>query len=328
MLFFIVCACFALFPAQVLWGAQSGLALCLNAVIPSLLPFMFVSSCIIKSGFSKPLGIIFSKVLTPLTGISPIGCVCFITGILGGYGAGAKAVLECFREGQITKEEAEKLLPICNNAGPLFVIGTIGISFFGDRAVGVNLFLVQALSILICACLFGGSFSNREETFSKGLDEYKKNKPSLGKLVTSAAVQSGSAIITACVFVITFSAVLEIFPLGRYSFLCGIAEVTRGCSELSRFGYDALPLISAFVAWGGLSVHFQADALTEGSFSMKNYYIVKLAVSLIAFVITKICFNDLSLIFFASTGVLALMLIKNFVSKYARQHGFRQQRHS
>ena len=82
--------------------------------------------------------------------------------------------MEGFREGQITKEEAEKLLPICNNAGPLFVIGTIGISFFGDRAVGVNLFLVQVLSILICACLFGGSFSDREETFSKCLDAYKK----------------------------------------------------------------------------------------------------------------------------------------------------------
>ncbi len=328
MLFFIVCACFALFPAQVLWGAQSGLALCLNAVIPSLLPFMFVSSCIIKSGFSKPLGIIFSKVLTPLTGISPIGCVCFITGILGGYGAGAKAVSECFREGQITKEEAEKLLPICNNAGPLFIIGTIGISFFGGKGVGINLFLVQVLTVLICASLFGGSFPMQKETFSESLEEYKKNKPSIGKLVTGAAVQSGGAIITACVFVITFSAVLEIFSLGSYSFLYGIAEVTRGCSELSRYGYDALPLISAFVAWGGLSVHFQADALTEGSFSMKNYYLVKFLASIIAFAITKICFNDLSLIFFASAGVLALMLIKNFVSKHARQHGFRQQRHS
>ena len=184
------------------------------------------------------------------------------------------------------------------------------------------------MSILICACLFGGRFLKQKETFSASLDEYKKNKPSLGKLVTSAAVQSGSAIITACVFVITFSAVLEIFPLGEYSFLCGIGEVTRGCSEVSRYGYDALPLISAFVAWGGLSVHFQADALTEGSFSMKNYYLVKLVASLIAFFITKICFNDLSLIFFVSAGILALMLIKNFVSKHARQHGFRQQRHS
>ncbi len=328
MLFFIVCACFALFPAQVLWGAQSGLALCMNAVIPSLLPFMFVSSCIIKSGFSRPLGIIFSKVISPLTGISPVGCICFVTGLLGGYGAGAKAVLESFEAGQITKEEAEKLLPICNNAGPLFVIGTIGISFFGGKSVGVNLFLVQVLCALICACLFGGSFSEKKETFSESLNEYKKNKPSLGKLVTSAAVQSGSAIITACVFVITFSAVLEIFPLGQYSFLCGIGEVTRGCSELSRYGYDALPLISAFIAWGGLSVHFQADALTGGVFSMKNYYLVKLAASLIAFVITKICFNDLSLILFASTGILALMLVKNLVSKHARQHGFRQQRHS
>ena len=60
MLFFVICACFALFPAQVLAGAQSGLALCINAVIPSLLPFMLFSACIIKSNFSRPLGALLS----------------------------------------------------------------------------------------------------------------------------------------------------------------------------------------------------------------------------------------------------------------------------
>ena len=103
MLFFVVCACFALFPDKVLSGAQNGLALCINAVIPSLLPFMLVSSCIIKSGFSVPLGRFTGKILTPLTGISEDGCICFITGLLGGYGAGARAVYESYAAKRISK---------------------------------------------------------------------------------------------------------------------------------------------------------------------------------------------------------------------------------
>ena len=89
MLFFVICAVFALYPENVLSGAQNGLALCLNAVIPSLLPFFVISGCIIKSNFARPLGAMLSKILSPITGISGQGCVCFITGLIGGYGAGA-----------------------------------------------------------------------------------------------------------------------------------------------------------------------------------------------------------------------------------------------
>ena len=121
MLFFVICSAFALFPEQVLCGAQNGLALCINAVIPSLLPFMLVSSCIIKSKFSRPLGAVLERVLGTLTGMSSAGCVCFITGILGGYGAGARSVVESYREKQISKKEAQRLLAFCNNAGPLFI---------------------------------------------------------------------------------------------------------------------------------------------------------------------------------------------------------------
>ena len=333
MLFFVVCVCFALFPAQVLWGAQNGLALCINAVIPSLLPFIFISSCIIKSGFSKPLGIVFSKILTPLTKISPIGCVCFVTGILGGYGAGAKAVCESFKQGQISKEEAQRLLPVCNNAGPLFIIGTIGINFFSDKTVGVILFMIQILTALLCASFFGGSAKKQSEKLCDSIKTYKKNKPSLGKLVTEAAGDCANAIAAVCVFVITFSALTEIIPFGKYSFLSGIIEITKASAQLSREGYAALPMISAFIAWGGLSVHFQANAITEGCFSMKNYYVVKLISAMISYAIAKICLGDMNVLLLVCSVTVATMafwgIIRNLFSpEPSRQHGFRQQRHS
>lgn len=333
MLFFVVCACFALFPEQVLSGAQNGLALCINAVIPSLLPFMLVSSCVIKSNFSRPLGALLSKVLSPLTGISPSGCVCFVTGLFGGYGAGARAVFESYEEKQISKEEAERLLAFCNNAGPLFIIGTVGIGFFASKSVGALLFFVQVITALICARVLGGGYTSKRLKLSEEWDFYKKNKPPAGELITASAIESGSAIINACVFVITFSAILEILPFGEYSFLAGILEVTRGTAELSRLGTRMLPFISALLSWGGMSVHFQASALCKSQFRTKIYYIGKVLASIIAFLITKaVCadtyiFAFLSLIFIAL--IMCVFVIKFiFFPKDTQRHVFRQRQRS
>lgn len=333
MLFFVVCACFALFPGQVLAGAQNGLALCINAVIPSLLPFMLISTCVIKSGFSRPLGRLLSKILTPLTGITPSGCVCFITGLLGGYGTGARAVYESLKEKQISYNEAERLLAFCNNAGPLFVIGTVGISFFSSKSVGITLFLIQVVTSVICARILSGNFKGESQSIGREWEFYKKNKPSLGELITSSAIESGSAIVNACVFVITFSAILEILPFGEYTFLAGILEVTRGSAELSREGTRALPLISALLSWGGVSVHFQAAALCKGEINTKIYYIGKVTAAVIAYILTKLICADVYVFLFYSVLCIGLMVIWGvfrllFSPKGTQPRGFRQRRHS
>lgn len=333
MLFFVICACFALFPAEVVNGAQSGLALCINALIPSLLPFMVISSCIIASGFSRPLGALLSKILTPITGISSAGCVCLVTGLIGGYGTGARAVLESYKKNYITKEESEKLLAFCNNAGPLFIMGTVGISFFSSKSIGLMLFTVQIITALICARVFGGNCADEKMSVPQIWSDYKKNKPSMGGLVSRAAIESGYAIVTACVFVITFSAILEIIPLGSYGALSGIIEVTRGCGEASRMGTKALPFVSALLYWGGISVHFQANALTEGNFSMKKYYTGKIIGCMVAYLVTSIVCSDLNILMATGIVVIAATLIfiiikRLFFSKYVLPHVFRPRRHS
>lgn len=333
MLFFIVCACFAFFPEKVLYGAQTGLALCINVVIPSLLPFMLVSLCVIKSKFSRPLGALVGKVLTPVTNMSSDGCICFITGIFGGYGAGARAVYESYKQKRISLEEANRLFAFCNNAGPLFIIGTVGISFFTSKMIGITLLFVQIITALICARLFCGNIQTGRVSIREEWDFYKKNKPSFGELVISSAIDSGSVILNVCVFVITFSAVLEILPFGEFPFLSGILEVTRGVAELSRMGTSALPLISALIAWGGISVHLQADSLSGGLFSKKLYYTGKVCAATIAFFITKVTGADLYVLLFALITITALLLIINiiknlFFPKYTRQRECRQQPHS
>ena len=328
MLFFVICAAFALFPDKVISGAASGAALCINAVIPSLLPFMLVSSCLIKSGFSRPLGSILSKIISPFTGLGSHGCVCLLTGLIGGYGAGARAVFDSFAEGQISKTEAERLLAFCNNAGPLFVIGTVGIGFFSDVRAGAALYIMLVISSLICAAIAGGE--GECKTLREEWEFYRKNKPPAGRLISDCAVSSACAMGTVCVFVITFSAVINLLPTDN-AIPAGIIEVTCGLRELSRGGASALPAAAALLSWGGLSVHFQASALCGGKFSMKKYYIGRVFMAIVSFTLMYIYCCDTYVFALALTVISAVLICKGIIGVYRaqpRQSAVRQRQRS
>ena len=51
-------------------------------------------------------------------------------GILSGYPTGAKIISDFRKRNICTKVECERLLAYTNNSGPLFIIGTVGSSFF------------------------------------------------------------------------------------------------------------------------------------------------------------------------------------------------------
>lgn len=53
---------------------------------------------------------------------------------------GAKIVTNFRKENLCTKEEAERLITFTNNSGPLFIVGTVGISLFGNSSVRIIAF--------------------------------------------------------------------------------------------------------------------------------------------------------------------------------------------
>lgn len=66
-----------------------------------------------------------------------IGGYAFIMGIISGYPVGAKIVTEFRKNGNCSRAEAERLLSFTNNSGPLFIIGTIGVSMFGNTLIRI-----------------------------------------------------------------------------------------------------------------------------------------------------------------------------------------------
>lgn len=95
-------------------------------------------------------------------------CSCaarvLLVGFLGGFAPAANASAEAVRSGQMTPEEADRLLPACVCSGPSFVILTVGQTLLGSTEVGVLLFLAQITANYLCAALLSRlSRTNRNE---------------------------------------------------------------------------------------------------------------------------------------------------------------------
>lgn len=282
MIGLLLCLALIAFPDGALRGAGVGLSICLKAVVPSLLPFMLLSSIAVSSGGGEKLGKVLSPVLKPLLHIDENISLCFVTGLLGGYPCGGRLVGQMAEEGIISKHDAEKALAFCNNSGPLFIIGTVGSAVYSSTKIGLLLYGCHVFGAAAAAFIFGRKLSGKSSRFEK------KSYPSFASLTGKAARESSAAIISVCALIITFSALIEALGLWRIAPLVGLIEVSRGTALLGQYGLKALPLAAAYISWGGLSVHFQTEAVTEG-LSKKYYYMGKVISSAASGIAMALC---------------------------------------
>lgn len=95
----IICTLLLIFSRECADGALSGIEMCINVLIPSLFPFMAVSSFIVKSGISHTLGRPFAKIMRYAFGLSPCFAPVLLLSVTGGYPIGAKSCGELYKSG-------------------------------------------------------------------------------------------------------------------------------------------------------------------------------------------------------------------------------------
>ncbi len=154
----IVCVCILLlallcFPDEMLLASSESFSLWFSTVLPSLFPFMAACGILFRLGVAQFLGHFLQPIMKPLFRLSGVCAFPLVAGFLSGYPMGAKTTAMLYENNQISISEAQKILCFCNNAGPLFVIGTVGTGFFGSPTVGyVFLFSILGGAILTGIC--------------------------------------------------------------------------------------------------------------------------------------------------------------------------------
>ena len=139
-IFFLV-----IFSKSNLVASKSGLLLWANNIVPSLLPFFIATELLSYTNVITKLGKILNPIMKPVFNVPGVGSYALIMGIISGYPTGAKIVVDLNKNGLCSNEESERLLAFTNNSGPLFILGTVGISLFGNTQIGFLLLITHIL---------------------------------------------------------------------------------------------------------------------------------------------------------------------------------------
>ena len=153
------CACFLIFallcfPAEMLAASAEGVQLWLTKVFPSLFPFLVACGILLRIGAAQRMGAALRPLMQPLFHLPGIAAFPFFFGLLSGYPMGAKLTAQLYEQRQLSLADAQQLLAFSNCPGPLFLIGTVGVGFFGMPAFGYLLWLSAFLGAVATGILF------------------------------------------------------------------------------------------------------------------------------------------------------------------------------
>ncbi|MDO4832278.1 MAG: hypothetical protein Q4A45_02590 [Clostridia bacterium] len=138
-------------------AVTDALYLCSKAVIPSLFPFLVFSSFIAKTSLLEKLGTLMSPITKALFGLSGNCGPVILMSLIGGFPIGPHMAAELCKEQKISKKEAGLLCLFSINAGPAFVIGTVGYSMLGSIKAGVLLYTSMIISSLLLGLMLCNS---------------------------------------------------------------------------------------------------------------------------------------------------------------------------
>lgn len=315
-IFCLFTICLVIFSKSNLTAAKNGLVLWANNVVPSLLPFFIATELLGYTNVVNKLGKLLNPIMRPIFNVPGVGSYALLMGIISGYPTGAKIVCNLKEQGLLTDVESERLLAFTNNSGPLFILGTVGVSLFGNTLIGFLLLLTHILACISVGILFRFWKKNKNSNFSNLKININNNKQlvnfsNLGEVLGKSITSSISTIVMIGGFVVLFSVVLSIlknsniiellahiiFPFFRLfgiqdfnfctSFISGFLELTNGVMSISTIPCKNISiniiLTSFLLGFAGISILLQVySIIAKSDISIKPYIVGKLLHGLFA----------------------------------------------
>lgn len=276
-------AALILAPGAAAEGVRSGLTLCAQVIIPSLLPFFVLSGLVGALGLPQLLSRAAERPMRALFGVSGLGCAPFVLGLTGGYPVGAASVAGLVRSGELTAREGERLLPFCNNTGPAFILGAAGSGVFASTRCGALLYLSHILAAGAVGVVFSRGRKGAAISAPPAGPQPRPFPAALAESVKGAV----SSCLNVCGFVLFFCVVTGLLDrAGIFSsaagelsartgasltftraLLTGLLELGGGIGAMRGLAASPgnLALCSFLLGFGGLSVHCQTLSVLEGT---------------------------------------------------------------
>lgn len=273
------------FPEISVGYAYQGLAQWATRMVPTLFPFMVISSMMIYTGIDKYLTKLLKPILQPLFLCSTNGLYAVFMGFLCGFPMGAKATCDLLKNKKITRNEAEYLLSFCNNVGPTYFLGIIFPLLQECGYVSKVPFLVGVYGIpLLYGILLGRLQKNNSLLESKGIWESSEALP-ISKAIRLACLGSIQSILLLggyVTFVNAFRVIPDIAGLSPYASAVfgGFLEIIYGIPGIYHTMQMTLEWkafwILVSLSFSGLCCMLQTSSIIiEEDLSMTKYFFHK-----------------------------------------------------
>ena len=235
----------------------SGIYLCVTTVIPSVFPFMILSSMLIGYSVFEQIRWL-ARPFTHVFKVNEHGLSTYLCGVLCGFPLGAKCAAQTYRMGFISKDECERLIVFSSGASPAFLICGVG-SLRGDLTDGIILYLITVLSGALLGFLLGKGKSSTVSVLSCG----KEQKFS----ITESVEHAGISTLYVCSYLLLFSALIGVLKLilseneALLSLILPFLELGSAASFLAKARIPrmlSLALTAFCASFGGLSVCLQS----------------------------------------------------------------------
>lgn len=249
-----------------------GISLWATKVLPALLPFFIITKLLSYTTFVTTVGRFLSPITKRLYGVGGVSGYIYFMSIISGYPVGAKLTSDLYQNGQITKEQAKTISSFTSTSGPLFILGTVGIGFFGSSKLGIIALVSHFISALINGLLYRNKDTEQSYKFTQLAPPDNFLSESVHSSIISIMLVGGFIAISYMILSIFNYLNLFSLPINILSkigiqgdianaILSGIIEVTTGLAHLSKttISFNSACIISSFLlSFGGLSIHAQA----------------------------------------------------------------------
>ena len=299
-------------PEPYLDAAYRGYELFVSGVLPSLVPFAFITSFMSLTGSAEVLFKLLSRPAKRMFSTSGSGGYVFAVSLISGYPIGAKTISELKRSKCISDEETTAIAAFGSTAGPLFVIGTVGAKLLGDSYAGGLIFLSHIIGSVLNGAVFGRLYGCRaggkNAIAPKPVGAVSAFGQALGNTVRAAlTVVSCMILFNVLAAIADATGLLRLagaafeklgVPSGAGEGLAaGLIEVTLGVKSLAMLPVkQAAPLIAALVSFGGFSVQMQSMFyLEEAGVKGSTFICLKIAQTVFAYAAASLIFAFLTL---------------------------------
>ncbi len=271
--------------------------------IKTLLPNLFIlflftdllSSQEVEKLLDNRVGHTFKNIFGFKSIIQPF---ILLISMIAGIPSTSKLIRSYIDDGKLTSKQARHLLLISAYVNPLYIINGIGIFIYGNKSIGIKIFIISVVSNLLIGLILRFKYAKDDSINELEQIEYNKKSPDNILLVFIESTKKNSIIILNIFSIIViFSILFEILNHSLNNILDPIYpffEITYGIFRVSSLNLPIaleLALITMYVSFAGISVHIQIYYILNDKEVYKSFLKGRLIQAVISFLIAFVYFN-------------------------------------